>query len=44
MQLAAAPMQGYPNETADYWAKKQEIAANQQALTKLQGEIDQVDE
>ena len=29
MQLSAVPMKGYPNETADYFTKKQEISAHQ---------------
>lgn len=36
MLLAAAPMKGYLNETADYWKEKDEILKQQGQLGKTQ--------
>jgi len=35
MLVAAAPMKGYPNETADYWDEKDDIISNQGRIATI---------
>ena len=44
MLTAAAPMKGYPNDSADYWNEKDDIIRQQGQVGKLLTDIDQVAE
>lgn len=43
MFVAAAPMKGYGNDTADYWNEKDDITGNQNKLNQINSNIDQID-